>query len=233
MNLNRLKEKADERVKMEYDAWKKMSGAERTALVYQAMLKILEEEDRANFENMLMVARSMWENRIWSVSSESFPAYLCGVGGRYQQADGKPSGVAYDLANYVSLVWDVLEQLGENPVKLASQAWSKTRLTVSTVKNNVRLLDAEGQETHSAEKAVSTEIVDARKIMDVVNLAKSDDVTFRDMASTTHEPRVPPFSGTMSLKKDGTWDVEMKDLSEQQMGIVQRLLKGRAELRLK
>lgn len=232
MNIEKLRRRAEERVRLEYDAWAEYNGAERTALVYQTMLKILDEEDKSNFETMLMVARAMWENKIWSVTNESFPAYLCDIGGRYEQADGKPSGVAYDLANYVSIVWDVLEEIGENPVELASRAWSKTRLTVSTVKQNVKMFDDSGAETHSTERAVSTTILDPEKIRDVVRLAKDSEVTYREMASQTYVPRIPRFTGSMSLKKNGTWDVVIKDMTEQQLGYLQRLLKDKAELRL-
>ena len=232
MNIDDLKKKAKRRVKLEYDAWKELTGAERTALEYQTMLKILEDEDESTFKSRLMVARAVWENRLWGVSSDSFAAYLCEVGGRYQQADGKPSGVAYDLANYVSVVWDVLEGMGENPVTIASQAWSKTRLTVAAVRQNVLMLDEAGRETKSAERAVSTRVVNPDRIKDVVDLAKDANVTFRDMARDTYTTRVPQFGGSMSLRKDGMWDVSLTGLNEQQMTLVQKALRGHAELRI-
>jgi len=232
MDLQELKKAAEKRVVLEYDAWAEWTDVEREAVVYRTMLQILEESDESNFVSRLLVARAIWENKIWSAVDDSFAGYICELGGRYQNEDGQPSGVAYDLANFVSIAWDVLVQLGENPVKIATTAWSKTRLTIATIRSNTRLIGDGGRETTNINQARRVEMTDPGAIRAVVKMAKDPDMTVRDMASKTYTPRLEKFGGSMSLRKDGLWDVSLNGLSEKQMAIVQRVLDGYAELRL-
>jgi hypothetical protein len=227
-----IMKEAEEKVRREYDAWKEWSGAERRAYILREALSILEGRDRETFRDRLEVARNVWETKAWAINHDTFPAFLCDVGGQYENAEtGEPSGTAYDLANYVSVIWDVLEELGENPVEIATSGWAKARLMVSTIKKNVRLVSPTGEEItgRPGQERFDVKVSDYEPIRDVVTLAKSD-VTVRDMRSKIYQPRIPPFPVRAKLNKEGTWEIAADGLTDSQMKLFQRLLGDKISL---
>lgn len=229
--LELLHEQAKEKVALEFDAWANLSGAQREAEIYKAMLQILEEQGQGIFKNILMVARAAWEDRAWANNgAESFVEFLCDVGGRYKQDDGKPSGTAYDLAGYVTIAWPLLEELGQNPIEVATQSWSKARLIVSPARESALYLTA-GQPVERPEQA--TDIVlrpeSAERMRDVVRQAVDKTIHVRDMMDAVCQRRVPPFRVDMILDSQGMWTIAATNLTEQQMNLISRLLERHAE----
>jgi len=234
MDLVTLKQRAEKAVSLEFDAWATFTGAERTALIYKKMLALLEKDNQDLLRSTLLVARDVWETGAWAWGGhQSFVEFLCDVGGRYRQEDGRPSGVSYDMANYVTTVWPVLEAAGYNPLEIAARGWTKARLMVSTVRSSVKML-AEGKEVDRPEEAKTIVVKEeaASQVDDVIRMATDETVSVRDMMHAVCERRIEPFKWSAALQKDGTWNIAAVGLTERQFNLVQRLLDRYSEVHL-
>lgn len=230
MDLVELQKQASKSVEQKYDAWSDLSGAERESLLLQEMLSILESEETALWTTRLMVARATYERKAFSWTAETFPEFLCTVGGRYRNQDGTPSGVAWDLASYVGVVWDTLLKIGQNPLDLATN-WSKARVIIPTVKRSVLLKTQEGKETKHFDSAVSIEVTDSDAITRAVALVMNPEVTAEDMRFSMPAKRMPLFEIEARLLSDGTWTIE-GHLSDPEFALLSHLIKRHGRLLL-
>jgi hypothetical protein len=155
--------------------------------------------------------------------------FLCEVGGRYRNKDGTPSGIAYDLSSYVGAVWDALVEMGEDPLLVATDNWSKARVLIPTVKANVLLLNGEGKEVKAFDQAVTTKIVDEEPIRNVLRLIEDNEVSANDMRYTLHQKRTPPFIVMVSLQKNGDWNIHAH-LTDTQFELFNRLIQRHADV---
>lgn len=223
MDLSELRARAEAAVSQEYDAWADLSGAEREYMVFRAMLQLTEAEGIQLNRYILTVAREAWTTNAWAwTGHETFIEFLCDVGGRYRNADGRPSGAAYDLAGFVSIAWPMLEQTGYDPVEIGAASWSKARILIPTAR---RLALQGGQEKAPPQQEV------AETWANVVRMVTDDEINVREMAAAVAEHRdtPPPFVLWSSLNKDGTWSLAA-EVSDQQFNLVQRLLGKYAEV---
>jgi hypothetical protein len=233
MDLTALRSEAEKQVVLEYDAWAEIDGAVRESIIIKKMLQLLESQDKSAFEAKLLVARAAWETKAFSWGSEeTMASFLCEAGGKYRNANGFPSGAAYDMANYVSIVWDALDSMGQDPVGIAVSGWSKARVLVATVRQHTKLLDHEGKEVTSAEKASKVEVTNSEPITQALVLATDEDTSWAEMTHQLQQRRVPPFKFIAKLRKDGLWDVG-GTITDQQFSLVQRLLANHMEVELR
>jgi hypothetical protein len=234
MNLYELQTRAEKEVSLDYDAWANLNDSERQSLTYKKMLQLLEEEGKDLLRHQLIVAKAAWDSEAWSWTGyHSFVEFLCDVGGRYRQEDGRPSGTAYDLAGFVTTAWPVLEEAGYNPIEVAAQGWSKARLTVSTIRGATRMLNSAGQEVTRPEEATSVTIRPDQKgqVIAVVETAMDPDISVREMMEVYCQRRVDGFIVDAKLRKDGVWEIS-GELTNQQFSLLQRLAARHMDVRL-
>lgn len=232
MDLIDLKKQAERNVKLEYDAWADLDGAERNAVILQEMLRILENREDDLLRSRLLVARNAWETKAYTGTSESFVQFLCDAGGRYANDDGNPSGAAYDLSNYVSLAWDVLVEHGVDPVALAVQGWTKTRAMLSTVRRSVVLIGDGDTVVKRPEDAQTFVIQDPDQLNQVIDLVADETVSSREMMAKVQRRRVPQFGVNARLLQDGSWSISARGLTQQQFALLQRLIERHATIEL-